>query len=1067
MSNLQFVETHNLIAFLEKPTKSAGFEEIIDFLKASSIRYALTINPAIYTLYIKQFWATAKAKTFNGEVDLQLVDENGTGCLPNATIFVELERMGYEKLSQKLTFYKAFFSPQWKYLIHTILQCLSAKTIALNEFSSTMASTIICLATNKKFNFSKYIFDNMVKNVDSMVKFWMYPRFVQLFMDKQVGDMSTHDEIYVTPSHTKKVFGNIKRVGKGFSGNITPLFPTMMVQAQEEMGEADENVTQTSNDPLLSGEDRLKLNELMELCTKLQSRVLDLENTKTTQALEIDSLKRRVKKLEKKQRSRTQKLKRLYKVSLSAKVVSSEDEGLGEEDASKQGRKIHDIDADEDIILENVHDAKMFDVKKQRSRTQKLKRLYKVSLSAKVVSSEDEGLGEEDASKQGRIIHDIDVDKDIILENVHDAKMFDVNDLNSDEVFVEKEAPEQKVSIADPVTTAGEVVTTASVEEVVNTATITTIELTLAQTLVENYGRRAFEDEKKDQVLFDKQEALRLQAQFDKEDRIAREKEEANAALIAQWNDIQDKVKDDKEREELKQWFEIFPEEEIAIDVIPLATKPAPIKVVKAKHGYTMPEEAYESVLWGDLKVMFEPQIEDAVWRNLQGHSVKLWKLYDSCGVHFVRFDNMHVYMLVEKKYYLIPSTLTDMLNKKLHADYWNEMCYQLLKIITKQLKNPGRVGRVHNTSSWNHPTIYCDDDDDDDEDYTIVITPDLPIANSLIMEDEHLDTISATESDELIKFSVENLVQIPSESEDLSDGECDLLLCDHSPKSHLTFSNPLFDANDDFTSSDDESFSEEDVPIENFKIFFNPLFDLDEEIISTKIDFLLDEFAGKLNLLKLIPLGIDEAKFDPERDTSLIERLLYDNSSPRPPKELNVENSIESFSPSPIPVEDSDSLMEEIDLFLTPDDSMLPGIENDDYDSEGDIIFLEELLSNDSPSLPENESFYFDIPSSPRPPEKPPDDDEIKPDTGVLTAKVVEDASKHYVLMPRLLPNQPILCPVIDTLLPFSSENEDKVYLLSHRGFKAFQLFFESSMMIYRGDIPILDVPFLHLYPP
>ncbi|GKC70357.1 hypothetical protein Tco_1116240 [Tanacetum coccineum] len=192
------------------------------------------------------------------------------------------------------------------------------------------------------------------------------------------------------------------------------------------------------------------------------------------------------------------------------------------------------------------------------------------------------------------------------------------------------------------------------------------------------------------------------------------------------------KMEDDKEREELKQQcFEIVPEEEIAIDVIPLATKPAPIvnfqihrkgrngyyeimradgsaktyllfsqllkefdkedlenlwKVVKAKHGYTMPEEAYERVLWGDLKVMFEPQIEDEVWRNIQGHSVKLWKLYDSYGVHFVRFNNMHVYMLVKKKYYLRPPTLTDMLNKKLHADYWNEMCYRLLKLVTSSL---------------------------------------------------------------------------------------------------------------------------------------------------------------------------------------------------------------------------------------------------------------------------------------------------------------------------------------------------------------------------------------------
>ncbi|GKG23098.1 hypothetical protein Tco_0388401, partial [Tanacetum coccineum] len=99
-------------------------------------------------------------------------------------------------------------------------------------------------------------------------------------------------------------------------------------------------ISKHSNDLLLSGEDRLKLEELMALYTNLQNRVLDLEHKKTTQALEIDSLKRRVKKLKKKQRSRTHRLRRLYKVGLSASVVSSEDEGLGEEDASKQGRKI-------------------------------------------------------------------------------------------------------------------------------------------------------------------------------------------------------------------------------------------------------------------------------------------------------------------------------------------------------------------------------------------------------------------------------------------------------------------------------------------------------------------------------------------------------------------------------------------------------------------------------------------------------------------------------------------------------------------------------------------------------
>ncbi|GJW63516.1 hypothetical protein Tco_0115400 [Tanacetum coccineum] len=153
------------------------------------------------------------------------------------------------------------------------------------------------------------------------------------------------------------------------------------------------------------------------------------------------------------------------------------------------------------------------------------------------------------------------------------------------------------------------------------------------------------------------------------------------------------------------------------------------------------------------------------------------------------------------------------------------------------------------------------------------------------------------------------------------------------------------------------------------------------------------------------------------------------------------------------------------------------------------DILFLDELLSKDSPSLPENQSFHFDVPSSPHPPTKPPDDGiYFKPDTGVV-AEVVDDISNNstrelYVHVPNVLPNLPTLptlSPMFDTLLPFSSENDNKVFnpgilafneeksphLLSHRGFKAFQLFSESPMMIYGEDIPILDVRFLHLCPP
>nr|GEX60925.1 hypothetical protein [Tanacetum cinerariifolium] len=285
--------------------------------------------------------------------------------------------------------------------------------------------------------------------------------------------------------------------------------------------------------------------------------------------------------------------------------------------------------------------------------------------------------------------------------------------------------------------------------------------------------------------------------------------------------------------------------------------------------------------------------------------------------------------------------------------------------------------------------------------------------------------------SGEFIKSSVENLVTSPSESKYLSDGECDVPACDD----FTTFSNLLFDADDDFSSSDDKSFFDEDISKE---IYLNPLFD--EEIISikidphhlnaeffnissSKIDYLLDEFAGELILLKSIPPGIDEADCDPEEEIRLIEKLLYENSSPRPPKEFISKNSnaaIESFSPSPIPVEDK-------------------------------------LLSNDSLSLPENESFHFDISSSLRPLAKPLDDDEIEPNSGILTVKVVGDISEQYVPMPRLFPTQPT----------FVSNQEKSPHLLSHRGLKAFQLSFKNPMMIYGENIPILDVLFFHFYPP
>nr|GEW72949.1 hypothetical protein [Tanacetum cinerariifolium] len=178
---------------------------------------------------------------------LRFNDAEGVDCLPNEEIFTELARMGYEKPSTKLTFYKAFFSSQWKFLIHTILQCMSAKRTSWNEFSSSMASAIICLSTGRKFNFSKYIFDSLVRNVDSITKFYMYPRFLQLIIRKQVGDLSTYTTKYASLTLTQKVFTNMRRVGKGISRVDTPLFEGMLVaQEIDEEGDADKHVEEVT-----------------------------------------------------------------------------------------------------------------------------------------------------------------------------------------------------------------------------------------------------------------------------------------------------------------------------------------------------------------------------------------------------------------------------------------------------------------------------------------------------------------------------------------------------------------------------------------------------------------------------------------------------------------------------------------------------------------------------------------------------------------------------------------------------------------------------------------------------
>ncbi|GJS10176.1 hypothetical protein Tco_0366972 [Tanacetum coccineum] len=406
MPTPKFVDTHNLVAFLEKPKESNGFEEIIDFLNASCVQYVLTVNPTIYTSCIKQFWATTKIKTVNGERQLQ------------------------------------------------------------------------ALVDKKKVNITE----------------------TSIRSDLNLEDTGGTDFLPTTT-----IFEEPARTGKQRKDNAS-------TKSTTEETTLEENVATPSCDPPQSGKDIIKLIELMNLCTQLQSRVLALETTKSNQALEIESLKKKVKSLEKRRKSRTLGFKRLRKVGSANRVESSNDASLdAQEDVSKQGRKIADLDADAEVTI-------------------------------------------------------VDETQEMNDDNL----MFDTNVLEEQE----KDVAEKEVSAADPVTTVGETlieIKVAKPKVVTSSATTNTTTRPKARGVVvqepsefkttslslqesqlpqaKDKGKGIMVEpevplKKKDQVALDEEMARNLEAQLKaeliEEERTARQKEEeANIALLESWDNTQ------------------------------------------------------------------------------------------------------------------------------------------------------------------------------------------------------------------------------------------------------------------------------------------------------------------------------------------------------------------------------------------------------------------------------------------------------------------------------------------------------------------------------------------------
>ncbi|KAJ9538248.1 hypothetical protein OSB04_030981 [Centaurea solstitialis] len=253
MDSLRFIQDHNKIGYLTKDSHSEGFEDIVDFLASSNIACAATIDPTIYITHMQDFWANAVIEESKGvkiiqtticgqsltvtptkiRLHLHLNDDSGITMISPSTIMDSFLKMGYAGSQTSSKFLKGKFCPQWRFFVHTLLHCFSKKTTSWSEFSSTMASALVCLATKQIFNFSQMIFDDLVYNLENMnnskVKsFYMFPRFVQEVITRELTDVPLNGDTYKSYALGHKVFSNMKRPAPGSNDQFTPLFSTMM-----------------------------------------------------------------------------------------------------------------------------------------------------------------------------------------------------------------------------------------------------------------------------------------------------------------------------------------------------------------------------------------------------------------------------------------------------------------------------------------------------------------------------------------------------------------------------------------------------------------------------------------------------------------------------------------------------------------------------------------------------------------------------------------------------------------------------------------------------------------------
>ncbi|GJX34365.1 hypothetical protein Tco_0245922 [Tanacetum coccineum] len=716
MAQLKYCDKHNQVGFLRKPDESAGFAEIVDFLRGSNLRYALTSNPTIYDSLVKQFWQTATANTIvDGTLEikatidtigytiteasirdtLQLEDASGITMLPNNELFEGMGQMGYPT-DGSFTFWKSFFTPQWRYLVHHLLHCISSKSGGWDQFGSNIATALICLSTGRVYNFSKLIFDGMVANLKSKTKFLMYPRFLQMILNIQ----TENKHLYLAVSLTKKIFGNMKR---GFRGAPRPLLPAMLlvatnpiagqehdVVAQFQPSSSTPPVPSTSTPPVQSpppipatipsptpipetdpepfehtfeepspvhqhfsppqeqAQGQMAMDDLLQVVPQLISRIdsleTDLKQTKLTMGNAIVKLVKKVKKLEGLLKKRN--------------VVLSDSE---EEEPEAQGRKSQDdplaslvqglvtpsttkVDASGEEQVEDIKEGDTREEKRLRERVSTVS-------TKKSTPSPDKG------QREGKASHD---QKSTEQQKKRKAQVqFEAQHYTDEDWDLIKAKIEANAELSKR---------TKTPQKATN------------------------RDEAKDDEA-QQRNGLEKRRKKDGKNEVAYDLDIRMILKILDERLVNKKKSLSQQGE--KGVYQIVREDGTDIVYINFGAMMKSIsrddltelyRIVMNRYGMNGPEDELERVFWKYLKNMFEePLSTDPIWSEVGQQKIISWRYYESCRVHCLNLESMDVYMLIERTYPLSAEMCKVMLDKKLQGGKPDENCYKMLKMMEKQ----------------------------------------------------------------------------------------------------------------------------------------------------------------------------------------------------------------------------------------------------------------------------------------------------------------------------------------------------------------------------------------------